>query len=94
MPNLLIQSTVEDYAKWKSVFDEYTTNRKTSGSKGGHLFRSADNPNELVILFEWDDLDNARQFTQSDDLRKAMQRAGVVGRPDLYFLEEVEKVQR
>jgi heme-degrading monooxygenase HmoA len=93
MTNLLIHSTVEDYAKWKSVFDEYATNRKTSGSKGGELFRSADNPNEITILFEWDVLDNARQFTQSDDLRQAMQRAGVVGRPDLYFLEEVEKVR-
>jgi heme-degrading monooxygenase HmoA len=93
MSYLLIQSTVEDYAKWKSAFDEYATNRKTSGSKGGELFRSADNPNEITILFEWDVLDNARQFTQSDDLRQAMQRAGVVGRPDLYFLEEVEKVR-
>jgi heme-degrading monooxygenase HmoA len=93
MPNLLIQSTVEDYAKWKSVFDEYVTDRKTSGSKGGHLFRSADNPNDITILFEWDDLDRARQFTESDDLREAMQRAAVIGRPDLYFLEEVEKVR-
>jgi len=94
MPYLLVHHTAEDYAKWKPVFDQHATNRKNSGSKGGQLFRSADNPNELVILFEWDDLDKARQFTQSDDLRKAMQRAGVVGRPDLYFLEEVEKVQR
>jgi heme-degrading monooxygenase HmoA len=93
MPYLLIQSTVEDYAKWKSVFDEYVTDRKTSGSKGGHLFRSADNPNDITILFEWDDLDRARQFTESDDLREAMQRAAVIGRPDLYFLEEVEKVR-
>jgi hypothetical protein len=47
MPFLLIHSIVEDYAKWMPVFDEYATNRKTSGSKGGQLFRTADNPNEL-----------------------------------------------
>jgi heme-degrading monooxygenase HmoA len=93
MPYLLVHHTVEDYAKWKLVFDEHATNRKTGGSKGEHLFRNADNPNQIVILFEWDDLDKARQFTQSDDLRQAMQRAGVISRPDLYFLEEVEKVR-
>jgi hypothetical protein len=45
-----------------------------------------------VILLEWDDLENARQFAQSEDLREIMQRYGVVGQPDIYFLEEVEQV--
>jgi hypothetical protein len=45
-----------------------------------------------VNLFEWDDLDKARTFAQSEDLRQIMQRAGVADRPDLYFLEEVEQV--
>jgi hypothetical protein len=29
-----------------------------------------------VILLEWDDLENARQFAQSDDLRETMQQLG------------------
>lgn len=57
---------------------------------GGQLFRNADDPNELVIHFEWDDLDKAREFSQSQDLRETMQRAGASGRPDIYFLDEVE----
>jgi hypothetical protein len=36
------------------VFDADATARKAGGSKGGRLFRSANNPNEVVILFEWD----------------------------------------
>jgi heme-degrading monooxygenase HmoA len=92
MPYLLIRAAVEDYAKWKPVFDEGSAARKASGSKGGHLFRNADNPNEIVILFEWDDLEKARHFTQSDYLRQAMQRAGITGRPDLYLLDEVERL--
>lgn len=47
-------------------------------------------PNEIVILFEWDSLEKARKFAQSEDLRKTMQRAGVIDKPDLYFLDEVE----
>jgi hypothetical protein len=42
----------------------------------------------VVILLEWDDLEKARQFAQSEDLRQAMQRAGVVDQPDVYFLNE------
>ena len=50
-------------------------------------------PNETVILLEWDDLENARQFAQSKDLRETMQRVGVADQPDIFFLEEVETVE-
>jgi heme-degrading monooxygenase HmoA len=52
--------------------------------------RNADDPNELVILLEWDSVENARQFAIADELREAMQRAGVADQPDVYFLEEIE----
>ena len=91
MPYMLVRLKVEDYAKWKPVFDEHAATRKAYGSKGGHVFRSADNPNEVVVLLEWDDLGKARQFAQSDDLRKAMQQSGVSGQPDFYFLDEVDR---
>ena len=91
MPYVLVRHKVEDYAKWKPVFDEHAVTREGSGSQGGYLLRNADNPNELVVLLEWDDLAKARQFTQSEDLKAAMQRAGVADMPDIYFLEEVDR---
>ena len=91
MPFLLVHQKVQDYAKWKTVFDEHGSARGAAGSKGGHLFRSADDPNDVVAILEWDDLDKARQFVQSDDLRQAMQRAGVVGQPDIHFLELADR---
>ncbi len=92
MAYLLIKHKVEDFSKWKQVFDEHGPMRKAGGSKGGYLFRNADDPNELVIIFKWDDLEKARQFTGSEELKKAMEQAGVVTRPDIYFLDKVEKV--
>lgn len=44
---------------------------------GGHLFRTADDPNDLAILVEWDSVENAQGFTESEDLREAMERASV-----------------
>jgi len=72
------------------VCDEHVNTRKANGSKGARLFRNANNPQEAFILLEWDDLEKARQFTQSAKLRQAMQRAGVTDQPDIYFLEEVQ----
>ncbi len=92
MPYLLIIHKVKDYDRWKSVFDEHGSFRKANGSRGGWLMRNADDPNQTVVVFEWESLDKARKFARSEDLKKAMQRAGVLDKPDVYFLEEVEKL--
>ena len=91
MPYMLVRHKVLDYAKWKPVYDEHAATRKASGSKGAHLFCNADNPNEIVLLFEWDDLIKARKFAQSEDLIKTMQKAGVIDKPDIYFLDKLEQ---
>jgi hypothetical protein len=75
MPYLLIKRRVKDYSAWKPVFDKHSSTAKANGSKGGYLFRSGANPNELVILFEWDDLKKACEYAHSEDLRKTMERA-------------------
>ena len=93
MPHILVRIKVEDYERWKPGFDELGATREERGSKGGRLFRSADDPNEVVILLEWDNLENAREYAHSNVLREAMQRHGVTGRPDFFFLEEVEQVR-
>jgi heme-degrading monooxygenase HmoA len=92
MPYMLVRHKVEDYERWKPGFEEHGETRRESGSKGARLFRNTDDPNETVILLEWEDLEAARRFAQSEDLRETMQRVGVADQPDIYFLEEVETV--
>ena len=93
MSYVIVKYKVADYARWKQIFDADGANRQAGGCKGGQLFRSADDPNEVVMLFEWD-LEQARQFSQSEELRAKMQEAGVLGPPDFYFLEEIEELSR
>ena len=93
MAYVIVKHTVADYARWKALFDADDANRQAGGSNGGHLFRSADDPNEVVMLFEWD-LEQARQYSQSEALRAKMQEAGVLSPPDFYFLEEIEQLFR
>lgn len=62
--------------------------------EGGQLYRNANDPSEMIGVFEWSDLDKARQFAQSDNLRETMQRVGVSDIPDIYFVEKVEDLAR
>lgn len=91
MPYLLIRHKVEDYAKWKPVFDDHSNARKAAGSKGGYLFRNANDGNEVMIVLEVEDLERCRQFVESDDLKETMQKSGVADIPDVYYLEEVDR---
>jgi len=91
MPYVLVGIKVEDYAKWKSVFDEYGPARKSNGSKGAQIFLNADEPNEVVILVEFENLDKPREFFRTKGLRGQMQRAGILGPPDIRFLQEADR---
>lgn len=91
MAYVLVRHTVADYATWKPLFDQHGKVREQHGFKGGSLFRITNHPNELVILFEIADPDQARTFMQSADLRDTMQRSGVTGSPEVLFLEKIEQ---
>lgn len=92
MPYILIRHKVNDYTTWKSGFDDHGGARRAAGSQGGYVLRNADDPNEVLILLEVDDLNRARAFAASDELREKMQEAGVADQPDLFFLEEADRV--
>ena len=86
MIHMLIRHKVADFAKWKPVYDAHLSARQEAGLKEEHLFRNADDPNEVLLLFSGDDIDKAKAFIASDDVRQTMQKAGVSDRPDVYFL--------
>ncbi len=88
MIHLLVQHKVEDYAKWKTVFDADDKTRRASGGGDYQLFRNASDPNEIVMLFNWDSQRNAQRFAESPGLRETMEQAGVMGRPEVLFLNE------
>lgn len=89
MPYVLVRLTVEDFAKWEPVFKEAGTLRASYSSKGVRYFRNVEQPNEVVIVGEYADLEKARQLFQSQEFRDATKRAGVMGKPDVSFLDEI-----
>ncbi len=85
MAHLMVRHTVKDFAKWKPVFDEHEKTRKAAGSKGAVVYQDANNPNHVTIITEWGTVDQAKAFAGSPDLKAVMEKAGVVGRPELTF---------
>jgi len=92
MAHIVIWHQVEDFDHWKSKFDEHGATRGEAGSKGGAVYRSSDDPKEVVVVLEWDNDDNARAFIASQNLAEAMADAGVTGQPMVAFLDEGEAV--
>lgn len=87
MSYLLVRHKVADFSKWKLAYDDHLRAREEAGLKEAHLLRNIDNPNEVVLLLEAEDVQKARDFAASSDLQERMQQAGVIDRPDACFLE-------
>ncbi len=83
---VIIRSTVADFDTWLRVFDESEDLRRESGLAGHHVNRSVDNPNELSVYLAVSDLDAAHAFTESDELRERMAKAGVTGPPEMMWV--------
>ena len=87
MAHLFVRHTVADFDAWKPLFDDHDATRRSFGITEAGLHRAVDNPNDLTVVFEVESVDRAREFTESADLRETMQRAGVQGRPDVWFTD-------
>ena len=88
MANYMVaRAHVRDYSEWKTGYDAHEPSRAAAGLAEKHLLQDADDPNVVTLIFEAEDLKRAEEFSKSDDLREAMQKTGVLGKPDMYFLK-------
>jgi hypothetical protein len=86
MSYLLVRHKLRNFEEWKRVYDGHEAARRKAGLTEKYLFRDAEDPTEVTLLFEASDDSKARAFATSDDLREAMKNAGVLGKPDIHLL--------
>ncbi len=94
MVHVLVRHKVADYNQWKEAFDNHLSVRKRAGETGFRLFHDADDPRNITLLLDWPTVEEARRFMNSDELRNAMTKAGVVGAPEIQYLEDARSVHR
>lgn len=90
MATLFVRHTVKDYGNWKRTYDEFASVRKANGVTGASVYRDANDANTLIITHQFKDLNSAKAFANSNDLKSAMANAGVSGHPEMWFGENVE----
>ncbi len=90
MPHLIVRVTVQDFDKWKTVYDSNLPARQSAGVKELNLWRNFDKPNEVVLLFEVEDMANAKAYTSSPELKEKLKAGGVIGPAENLFLLDKE----
>jgi quinol monooxygenase YgiN len=88
MATMLIQHKIKDYAEWKKVFDSFAGLRTSSGELSSQIYRDSSDPNSLTILNKWNSTENAKKYAHSPGVKTAMEKAGVVGQPNVSFLND------
>ena len=83
---MLVRHKVRDFSEWKRGYDAHLPKRDEASLMEKYLLRGAYDPNEVIILFEVQNLNRAKAFAESVDLKETMQKVGVVDKPDIYFL--------
>jgi heme-degrading monooxygenase HmoA len=87
MAYLFVKHTVNNFNHWKTVYDAMSSTRNNYGSLGSRVMRGAQDPNQVVVLEEYQTLAGARAWAESSELRVAMGHAGVNSTLDIAFLE-------
>jgi hypothetical protein len=83
--NLTIHHKVTDYTAWRKGYDAQEQSRRSAGLTNGRVFRSAEDPNDVVVLQDVADVAKARTWVGSEDLKAVMQKSGVIGSPSIRF---------
>jgi uncharacterized protein (DUF1330 family) len=86
-----VRHRVEDYPRWKEVFDSTAEYKRSHGWKGYRIHAIEGDQNHLLVMEEFETEDQVREFIGSDYLREAMGRAGVSDQPDILVVELLEE---
>jgi uncharacterized protein (DUF1330 family) len=73
MAYVLIEHRVGDFETFRNVYLEDAARRGRLGSRGGRVFRVADDPGNVIVMLEWDSVEHARDFAGSLELEQAME---------------------
>ena len=81
--------SVPDYDRWAQVMREH--GRQSPGVIRTSVFRSVDDPNEVMVDVELDSLEAAQNLLPSEhELRDLLDRAGVEIYPPVFIGERVD----
>ena len=88
---LIVRHRVANFDNWKKAFDSMVDIRRAHGWTSAIVYRDAADPNMVTIVNRVKDLDGAKRYGASPELRTGMEKGGVQGAPEVFFVEEAEE---
>ena len=89
MVRMFVRHSVVNFGKWKQAYDDFDETRSRMGASGHSVFQSVDDANNVTAWHDFENLEAARAFVESSELRAAMAAAGVSDEPTIWFATEV-----
>ena len=89
MATAIARLRVENFDHWRAEYESMHTVREAAGECGRRLYRDAADPNVVVVMFEWDTADRARDYFEGSVLAASVARANGVGGPEVWYCEAV-----
>jgi hypothetical protein len=83
--NLTVHLKVKDFNAWRTSYNGHEKDRASAGITNGRVFRSAEDPNDVVILQDVADVAKARTWLGSSEMKTVFEKSGVVGTPNVRF---------
>jgi hypothetical protein len=84
---LIVKHKVANFAKWKTAYESHDSTRQAYGLHNYIVARGLKDSNMVMVVLKMDDTTKAKQFTALPDLKKAMQKGGVIGMPSFLYLD-------
>lgn len=85
----MIKHKVKDYAAWKAAYDSHDSARLANGLHNYVIGRGADDSMMVLVALKADNLEKAKAFASDPSLKERMQKGGVVGAPEISFVNVV-----
>jgi hypothetical protein len=80
-----IHFKVKDFNVWQTSYNGNEKNRTSAGITKSKVFRSTDDPNDVLLLQDVADVSKARTWLGSNEMKTVMEKSGVVGAPSIRF---------
>jgi hypothetical protein len=87
MKYIYVNHKVRDFSGWKPYFDKDEEERLKFGIELNKLFCSANDSNDVHILFEVSNPENAQKFFRNPRLKELMNKSGVISEPVVHVLQ-------
>lgn len=89
MATLMVRHKVKEFGAWKVAYEAFEETRKEMGVIKHGAYQSDADPNEVTAYHHFATMDEAKAFAGSAQLKEAMEGAGVVGAPDIWFGNDI-----